>query len=266
MLYTIQQMSQLSGVSGRTLRYYDAIGLLMPHEISAAGYRKYSQVEINRLQQILLYKEMGLKLAEIKIILSAPMYSVKEALEKQKEQMLLERVRVEKIIQTITNTLEEMKGSYSMTNEEKFQGLKVERIHRNEEKYGQEIREKYGEEVVEKSNKRQLNMSETAFNEMGEIEEKLLEKLTVYLSTPMVDTIIGQEIFDLHKKWLLFSWDRYEGEVHKGLGVMYVGDERFTAYYDEKSGVGAAVALNQIIQYYALNCQIKCNTLPKKSS
>ena len=58
-------MSQLSGVSGRTLRYYDAIGLLMPHEISAAGYRKYSQVEINRLQQILLYKEMGLKLAEI---------------------------------------------------------------------------------------------------------------------------------------------------------------------------------------------------------
>ena len=149
MLYSIKKMSQISGVSGRTLRYYDELGLLQPKEINDVGYRKYSDAEVDKLQQILLYKQMGLKLEEIKKILENPDFDLKQALEEQKKRLLLEKNRLQQIIETVEKTLEGMKGKYQMTNEEKFKGLKEENIRKNEEKYGQEIRQKYGEEVVQ---------------------------------------------------------------------------------------------------------------------
>ena len=236
MLYSIQKMSQISGVSGRTLRYYDELGLLKPKEISNVGYRKYSDAEVDKLQQILLYKQMGLKLEEIKTILKNPDFDLKQALEKQKKQLLLERNRLQQIIETVEKTLEGMKGKYQMTNEEK---------------YGQEIRQKYGEEVVQVSNKKYLNLSEDEFSDMQVTESELLDKLTTYLSQPDINQTLAKEIFKLHKKWLQFSWATYQSDAHKGVAMMYVMDERFTAYYDNRAGVGSAEALNQIIQYYA---------------
>ena len=251
MLYSIKKMSQISGVSGRTLRYYDELGLLQPKEINDVGYRKYSDAEVDKLQQILLYKQMGLKLEEIKNILENPSFDVRQALENQRKQLLLDKERLQKIIETVEKTLEGMKGKYQMTNEEKFKGLKEENIRKNEEKYGQEIRQKYGEEVVQASNKKYLNLTEAEFSEMQMTESELLEKLTTYLSQPDITQAVAKEIFELHKKWLQFSWATYQAEAHKGVAMMYVMDERFTAYYDERAGVGSAEALNQIIQYYA---------------
>lgn len=251
MLYSIKKMSQISGVSGRTLRYYDELGLLQPKEINDVGYRKYSDAEVDKLQQILLYKQMGLKLEEIKNILENPSFDLKQALENQKKQLLLDKERLQKIIETVEKTLEGMKGRYQMTNEEKFKGLKEENIRKNEEEFGQEIREKYGEAVVQVSNNKYLNLSEDEFSEMQMTESELLEKLTIYLSQPDISQTLAKEIFELHKKWLQFSWVTYQAEAHKGVAMMYVMDERFTAYYDERAGVGSAEALNQIIQYYA---------------
>ena len=79
----INELVKLSGVSARTLRYYDEIGLLMPSTIAENGYRKYSQKDIDRLQQILFYRELDVKLEEIKKLLDHPDYEVKEALKKQ---------------------------------------------------------------------------------------------------------------------------------------------------------------------------------------
>lgn len=251
MLYSIQKMSQISGVSGRTLRYYDELGLLQPKEISNVGYRKYSDTEVDKLQQILLYKRMGLKLEEIKRILENPDFDLKHALEKQREQLLLEQDRLQQVIETVEKTLEGMKGKCQMTNEEKFKGLKEKSIRKNEEKYGQEIREKYGEEVVQASNKKYLNLSEDEFSDMQVTESELLDKLTTYLSQPDINQKLAKEIFELHKKWLQFSWATYQPEAHKGVAMMYVMDERFKAYYDNRAGIGSAEALNQIIQYYA---------------
>lgn len=83
---------------------------------------------------------------------------------------------------------------------------------------------------------------------MQGIEAALLEKLSDYLAAP--DQKLGKEIAALHKAWLLFSWKEYSGAAHKGLSEMYLADERFTRYYDEKSGIGAMKALYQIIQQY----------------
>ncbi len=77
---TIKKMASLSGVSARTLRYYDEIGLLQPARINSSGYRIYGQAEVNRLQQILFYCELDLKLDEIKEILEQPDFNVEQAL------------------------------------------------------------------------------------------------------------------------------------------------------------------------------------------
>lgn len=80
MEYTVQKLAQLAGVSTRTLRYYDEIGILKPARINSSGYRIYSQAEVDRLQQILLYRTLGVRLDIIKDILTAPSFDALTAL------------------------------------------------------------------------------------------------------------------------------------------------------------------------------------------
>lgn len=251
MEYSMKEMTEISGVSGRTLRYYDEIGLLLPKKMNASGYRIYSEKEMNHLQQILLYKRMGLKLEAIKILLTSPDYDLTKGLEQHRRDLLLQQAELKQVIETVEKTLEGMKGKREMPNKEKFKGLREQQIRDNEEKYGEEIREKYGEEKILASNKKYLRLSEAEVAEMQETEQLLLEKLTVILKNPAIDGPLGAEIFALHKKWLHFSWPKYQREAHKGLGLMYIGDSRFTEYYDQKVGNGGAAILNKLIQFYA---------------
>ena len=85
---------------------------------------------------------------------------------------------------------------------------------------------------------------------MQNVEKDLFSKLAMYQKSPKLTSQLAQEIFQLHKDWLMYSWSSYSPEAHKGLGLMYVGDERFTSYY-EQHGAGFAEALNAIIQNYA---------------
>ena len=121
----------------------------------------------------------------------------------------------------------------------------------NETNYGQEIREKYGDDTVEKANKKWQNMAKEKFEEMQSLEKQLLADLTAYLQSDS-DQKLALKLFEEHKKWLTFSWPSYSSEAHRGLGLLYISDERFTAYYDERCGNGAAQALNTIIQTYAV--------------
>ena len=233
MNYTVKQMAEISGVSARTLRFYDERSLLKPAFLSEAGYRMYTEKEIDRLQQILLYRSMGIPLKTIKELVDRPDEKVADTLIQQKIQLEQKRQEIDQLLETIDKTLRYYKGEIIMTNKEKFEVFKQEKLTENEAKYGQEIREKYGEETVEASNQKWQNMSEADYQKMQATEAALTE------------------IYQLHKEWLSFSWKAYFGEAHKGLAEMYLADERFTQYYDEKSGAGATEALVQIIQTYA---------------
>ena len=249
MNYTVKQMAEISGVSARTLRFYDKRSLLKPAFLSEAGYRMYTEKEIDRLQQILLYRSMGIPLKTIKELVDRPDEKVADTLIQQKIQLEQKRQELDQLLETIDKTLRYYKGEIIMTNKEKFEAFKQEKLTENEAKYGQEIREKYGEETVEASNQKWQNMSEADYQKMQATEAALTEKLSNYLTeeTPS----LAKEIYQLHKEWLSFSWKSYSGEAHKGLAEMYLADERFTQYYDEKSGTGATEALVQIIQTYA---------------
>ena len=247
----INELVKLSGVSARTLRYYDEIGLLRPSAVAENGYRQYSQQDIDRLQQILFYRELDFKLEEIKKLLGHPDYEVKEALKKQSELLQKKKRYIDDLLITIEQTIQTMEGEIKMTNEQKFGVFKNKLIEENEKSYGQEVREKYGEAQVDASNKKFKDMTEEQFNAMQQLENQLFERLKEAMVSGDVTSDVAMEAAELHKRWLSFSWAKYTPEAHIGLAQMYVGDERFTAYYDERIGTGATQFLHDVITVYA---------------
>ena len=113
----------MAKVSPRTLRYYDEIGLLKPARINSSGYRIYGEREVDRLQQILFYRALGIELAEIIRILDAPGFDSLTALKSHREQLLLKKKQIDDLINTVTRTIESKEGKKTMEDHEKFKGL-----------------------------------------------------------------------------------------------------------------------------------------------
>jgi DNA-binding transcriptional MerR regulator len=249
MEYTVQKLGSLAGVSTRTLRYYDEIGILKPARISSSGYRIYGEAEVNRLQQILFYRELGVSLDSIKDIVTEPSFDGANALKEHREKLLEKRNQLDTLIANVDKTIASTEGRIKMSNKEKFQGFKKKMIDDNEKKYGKEIREKYGKDTVEKSNAKLMNMTEEQYDEVTKLAEEVRTTLAEAFKNGDPASDIAQKAADLHKKWLTYYWSEYSKEAHAGLAQMYVDDERFTAYYD-KEQPGTAEFLRDAVFIY----------------
>ena len=251
MEYGIKELAELTGLTTRTLRYYDEIDLLKPSKVGENSYRFYSSEELERLQQILFYRQRGFELKEIKEILNNPNYDVSKALKEHLLALEAQKNNIDTLIQNVKNTLLALEGEYEMSDKERFEGLKANLIKENEEKYGDEIRSKYGEDVIDESNKRILGMSAEKWDRFKALEKEIKEKLEDAISTGQnPESEAGKEITSIHKEWLLFTWKTYSSEAHKGLAKMYICDERFKSYYDDKM-VGCAEFLQKAIEHWA---------------
>jgi DNA-binding transcriptional MerR regulator len=124
MEYSVNKLAVLAGVSTRTLRYYDQIGLLTPKRISSNGYRIYGREEVDKLQQILFFRELGIPLEEIKNILSDENFDSRRALEEHLKALELRREQLDKLIMNVSKTIKAMKGELAMSDKEKFEGFK----------------------------------------------------------------------------------------------------------------------------------------------
>ncbi|MDY4253972.1 MULTISPECIES: MerR family transcriptional regulator [unclassified Clostridium] len=251
MEYTIKKLAEMAGISTRTLRYYDEIGLLKPCRVNSSGYRIYGEKEVDELQQILLYRSMDIKLEEIQNIISNPSFDSCQSLIEHRKNLISKRNQLDQLILTVEKTIEYKKGEIVMSNKEKFEGLKKAGLEENERKYGKEIRDKYGNETVEASNKKFMNMSEEDFNKMNKIEEELFKGLLEVVRTSDLESNEAKEVYENHKKWLSFTWPSYSKEAHIGLAEMYVSDERFAKYYNDKAGKEVVNTLRDIIVRYA---------------
>ncbi|MEG0353850.1 MAG: MerR family transcriptional regulator, partial [Cellulosilyticaceae bacterium] len=140
MEYTVQKLSKLAGVSTRTLRYYDEIGILKPSRMNTSGYRIYTQLEVDILQQILFYRELDVSLEGIKEMMSSPSFDQQKALTQHYNQLLEKRKQLDKLITNVEKSIAMKKGEVNMTDKEKFEGFKQNKIQENEEKYGKELR------------------------------------------------------------------------------------------------------------------------------
>ncbi|KRE69865.1 MerR family transcriptional regulator [Paenibacillus sp. Soil750] len=249
MEYTVQHLGKLAGISPRTLRYYDEIELLMPARINSSGYRIYGQNEVDRLQQILFYRELGIPLEQIKDIMSSPTYDGTRALMDHREQLLDKRRQLDILIANVEQTIASKEGRLTMSNKEKFEGFKQKLIDDNEKKYGKEIREKYGEDKVNKSNQKLQNMTQEQHDAVTRLAEEVAETLAEAFKLGDPGSELAQKAADLHKQWLMSYWSEYSKEAHAGLAQMYVDDERFKAYYDVKQP-GTAEFLRDAIHIY----------------
>jgi len=252
MEYTVHQLAQLSGVSGRTLRYYDQIGLLKPARISSSGYRIYGKKEVDLLQQILFFRELEVSLEEIMDLIKQPSFDQITALENHKNQLLKKRARLDNIIATVEQTIASKQGGSTMQDKDKFKGFKEQLIEENEQKYGKEIREKYGNDTVDASNAKLMGLSKEDYEAMTRLGEEILSLLKEAVATGDPTSEIAQELAEKHKKWLLYSWGSYSKEAHAGLAEMYVADERFTAYYDKSVKGGTQFLRDAILNYLGL--------------
>ena len=250
MEYTINKLAKLAGVSTRTLRYYDEIGLLFPVRKSSNGYRIYGQEEVNQLQQILFYRELGVQLDEIKKIMCSKNFDGSVALQDHLAALLSKREQLDVLIANVEKTIKAAKGETIMSDKEKFEGFKQNMIDNNEKRYGDEIRAKYGDEVVDDSNAKIKGMTKEQYAEVEKLSAELNETLKAAFEQGDPTSELAQKACELHKKWLNYFGNHYSKEAHIGITQMYVDDSRFTAYYD-KIAVGCAAFLRDaILAYY----------------
>ncbi|AZK47441.1 MerR family transcriptional regulator [Paenibacillus lentus] len=249
MEYTVQKLARLAGVSTRTLRYYDEIDILKPARINSSGYRIYGQIEVDRLQQILFYRELGLPLEQIKAIVNSPAFDGVAALQEHREQLLDRKRQLDILISNVDKTIAMHEGRIYMTDQEKFEGFKQKMIDDNERKYGKEIREKYGDEKVDRSNDKLRAMTQEQQEEAERLAAEVHRVLAVAYKTGDPSSQAAQQAANLHKQWLCYYWSEYSKEAHAGLAQMYVDDERFTAYYDGQQP-GTAQFLRDAIFIY----------------
>ncbi len=249
MEYTINKLAKLAGISTRTLRYYDELGLLSPVRLSSNGYRIYGQKEVMRLQQILFYRELGISLDNIKNIILSDNFDSVEALQSHLISLLAKRKQLDLLIANVEKSIKAEKGEIIMKDQEKFEGFIEKMVDENEQKYGEEIRKKYGDDIVNRSNAKLKGMTSEQYAQLEALSLELNNTLKAAFEQGKPEGALAQKACELHKKWLCYFWDDYSKEAHIGVTQMYVDDPRFTAYYD-KIAVGCAAFLRDAVLIY----------------
>lgn len=235
----VKEVADLVGISVRTLHHYDEIGLLTPEETTEAGYRIYSEKDLENLQQILFFKELGFPLKKIKEIMESPSFDRLEALEMQHHMLLEKKSQLEKMIHTVEKTIQHSKGELKMSNKEKFEGFDF-----SHNPYEKEARERWGDQAVDEANEKAKNMTSFDQEKFNEIYRNLASLR--HLSPDSKEAQEGIE------EWYQFlnKFGNYSLEAFKGLGQMYVDDERFTKNIDQ-FGEGLAAFMRDAMATYA---------------
>lgn len=239
----VKEVADLTGISVRTLHYYDEIGLLKPEKTTAAGYREYSEKNLETLQQILFFKELGFSLKKIKEIITNPLFDRLKALEVQRKMLLKKRSQLDKMIRTIEKTIQHEKGEIKMAHKDRFIGFDF-----SHNPYEEEARELWGDAAVDEANARIAALSGSEQEEFAEQFKAIYENLAKVRHLP-ADSKEAQAAI---AEWYLFlnKMGDYSLEAFKNLGEMYVNDQRFTKNIDS-FGEGLAKFMREAMAVYA---------------
>lgn len=249
MEYSINKLAKLAGVSTRTLRYYDQIGLLAPKRISSNGYRIYGQKQVDLLQQIMFYRELGVELEQIKKIITSQDYDEINSLRNHLTALEEKKIKLDIMIAGVKKTIAAAKGEISMSNSEKFEVFKKKMVEENEFRFGKEARERFGGDAIDSGNEMLMGMSKTQYEQLQDLTKRINEGLKEAFETGDPSGEKAQEVCCLHKQWLGFFWKSYTKEAHMSLAQSYVDDPRFKKYYDDIAA-GCAEFLRDALLIY----------------
>ena len=226
--YSVKKLAKLAGVSVRTLHHYDQIGLLKPSTRTRAGYRLYNEKELLRLQQILFYKELDFSLQEICHILDEPDFDLIQALESHKAALQSRRDRIATLLVTIDKTISKLKSNVMLKDEELYEGLPKEKAAA----YRKEAEEKWGKDAVERSENYLRKMSKEELHTLKADFERNWKKLASMVhedpASPKVQEEVALHYSMIRQFWGTASSPDPQAEAYKGLGELYISDERFT--------------------------------------
>ena len=243
--YTVRQLANMAGVSVRTLHHYDHIGLLKPSARTAAGYRLYGTEDLLRLQQILLYRELGLPLAEVRRILDDPGFDPVQALAQHRRTLELHAERLAHLLHTIDRTIARLtEVDMSLTDEELYEGLPKETVDR----WKREVNEQYDPKLVAESNRRVRGMSKDQWNSVKAEGDAISRRMAELMGRPAADPEVQTTIARQHA-WIE-NFYPCSAEMFVGLGQLYTDNPEFRANYD-KYRPGLADFMRDAMAYYA---------------
>lgn len=236
----INEVAKLTGVSARTLQYYDEIGLLIPEKLNN-GYRDYSDENLDKLQKILFYRFLKFKLNDIKELLEGGFDNLK-ILEQQRELILREKEKFEVILHNIEKTISNYKGEQTMTIEEKFNGFKKEDLN----KYEDQAIEKYGKETIEESKKRQSGKEDIVAEKFNSVFRSMAEYKQNGLN--IEEKEVQSKVEDLYNYMNKYAFD-CSIEVFSYIGKGYSQNPEFKNNID-KFGEGVAEYISKAIEIF----------------
>ena len=227
---TVSQVAEVSGVSVRTLHYYDAIGLLKPTDVGTNGYRYYDRPDLLRLQQILFYRQLGMSLDKVRNTLDAPGFELAGALLSHRKHLEDEIGRQHRLIQTIDDTIADLNGENEMSDADRFKGFAPEK----QAEYEDSLVDRYGHGAVERietSRQRVGKMSKAQMQAIQDEGDQVNKDLVTAIENGSgADSADVQAMIARHHAWVSHFWTP-DAAAYAGLGQLYLDHPDFRAFY-----------------------------------
>ncbi|MDE7184284.1 MAG: MerR family transcriptional regulator [Lachnospiraceae bacterium] len=242
-MLTVNEVSKRTGVSVRSLHHYDAIGLLKPAKVTEAGYRLYGDDELARLQNIMLFRELQFPLKQIKVILDSPDFDRKEALAQQIQLLELQLKHTQELISFAREIQEKGVASMKETDFRVFD-------KREMEQYAKEVSERWGataayaeyqQKAKGRTDKEQEDIGRRMMMQFADIGK-------LKSCAPTEQAV--QESIAAIQQFITDNYYHCTNEILRGLGQMYVGDERMRCNIDKAGGEGTAAFVSRAIEVY----------------
>jgi len=243
MSYSVGQVAELAGVTIRTLHHYGQIGLLEPQDRTGAGYRRYSDEELQRLQHILFYRELGFSLDDIATILSDPGADTAAHLRRQRELLSNRICRLQSMVAAVEKEMEAITMGIKLTPEEKFEIFGPT----YSEDYETEAEQRWGDtDAWAQSQSRTSTFSKQDWIEIKQAGDDLNRRLAAAMTGGAApDSVEAMDLAEEHHCSIEKFYDCGYA-MHRGLGEMYVADERFARTYNDVAP-GLAIWLRDAI-------------------
>ena len=243
--YTIKKLARMAGVSVRTLHHYDHIGLLKPASRTSAGYRRYGEQELLRLQQILFFRELDFPLGEIRDILDDPAFDQVEALKNHRRLLQRRAERLARLLKTVDKTIQRLtEDDMGMTDEELYEGFTKEQI----ERYKREARERFDPALVQESERRVSKMSKAQWKALKQEGDDVTHQIAELADRSPGDPEVQGLIARHHA--MIEQFYPASADVYRGLGQLYAEHAEFRKFYD-KYRPGLSDFLKEAMAYYA---------------
>lgn len=242
---TINEIAKLTGITVRTLHYYDEIGLFKPSDTSQSGYRLYSDIDIEMLQQILFLKEIGLGLKQIKEIINSTDFDKKTALKKHKEILMLKKKRIESLIRLVDSKLEGISNlSFSEFDESS--------IIAKQKEYHAEVLKRWKDTLAYKEFEEKQSKRNNEFPDIDKKAREIFGEIAECMESPPSCKKV-QHLISLWQNYITENYYNCTNEILKCLGLMYIEDERFKNYINSLHD-DLAQYISEAINFY---CQTK---------